>query len=329
VATTAEEQAPPEREIDLGALGRTWTAPQGADTTPEVSEILGEMPWWAARGLLYVVGGFVLVALIWAHFSVLDVLVQARGRLVPEGYVRPVQAAVGGIVRYVLVSEGDRVEAGEALLQIDDTEARARHARLQEELATHQEQLRQLQAGHAPVPEILASQNRLAQLESEVVAASLALKHTTVTAPAAGVVTTLDVRSEGAVVQPGQQVAAIAPDGVRLVAEVQVSNEDIAFVEPGLPAKLKLDAFPFQDYGTVPGIVTAVAADARADERLGSSFYKVTITPEKATITAGGRPVPLRPGLSLTAEIVTERKSVLALFTEPFRKLRGDLAGVR
>ena len=87
---------PAGREIDLGALGGRGPRPKGNDTTPEVPRSGGDA-LWAARGLLYVVGGFVLVALIWAHFSVLDVLVQARGRLVPEGYVRPVQAAVGAL----------------------------------------------------------------------------------------------------------------------------------------------------------------------------------------------------------------------------------------
>ena len=42
------------------------------------------MPWWAARGLLYIIVAFLLAAGLWAHFSVLDIVSEARGTLLPE-----------------------------------------------------------------------------------------------------------------------------------------------------------------------------------------------------------------------------------------------------
>ena len=183
--------------------------------------------------------------------------------------------------------------------------------------------MRQLRAVRGPGMETLDRQNRLAQLKSEIAALEQAINHTTITAPVGGVITRLDVRSPRAVVQSGQAVAAIAPAGVRLVVEAQIPNKDIAFLEKGMPAKLKFDAFPFQDFGIVAGQVTEVAPDSQGDERLGS-FYKVTIVPQDTAILAHGKNIPLRPGLALSVEIVTERKSVLALLMEPFRKLKGE-----
>src|SRR5262249_9049037 len=121
---------------------------------------------------------------------------------------------------------------------------------------------------------------------------------------------------------PGQKVAAIAPKDARLVIEANLPNRDVAFIQRDLPAELKFDAFPFQDYGTIPGSVLAVAPDAQSDPQTGS-FYKITILPRRPTIHAQGREVPLRSGLTVTAEIVRERKSVLDIFLEPFRQLRG------
>jgi len=63
--------------------------------------------------------------------------------------------------------------------------------------------------------------------------------------------------------------------------------------------------------------------NARFDERLGS-FYKVSILSKQSSISARGRNLPLRAGLTATVELVTERRSVLSLVLEPLRKLKGE-----
>lgn len=317
---TANTAIDPKDSVDLAALGRTYTPPQQLDTSPEVSDVIAKMPWWASRGLVYIIIGFVLVAFVWAGLSKIDVVAESRGTLVPEGYVKPVQAAGAGIVQSVLVREGEAVERGQPLVQLDATEMRTRLGKLREELASSQAQLRQFMV-NKPVADALEQQNRIARLQSEIAGAQLALQHTTITAPVGGTITTLDVRGAGVVLQAGQAVATISPTGARLLVEAHVPNKDIAFIEKGLPAKLKFDAFPFQDYGIIEATVIEVSPDAQSDKELGS-FYKVMIVPRQTEISAKGKSMPLRPGLSLTAEIVTERKSILNLILEPFRKLK-------
>lgn len=312
----------PQESIDLAALGRSYTQPQQLDTSPEVSDVIARMPSWATRGLLYIIVAFIVVAFLWAGLSMVDVVAESRGVLVPEGYVKPVQAAAGGVVQNVFVREGETVERGQAIVQMDAREMRARLGKLREELTTSESQLRQSMVSR-PVSETLDQQNRIARLQSEITAAELALQHTTITAPVSGLITTLEVRSAGTVLQSGQTIATIAPAGARLVVEAQVPNKDIAFIEKGLPVKLKFDAFPFQDYGAVEGTVIEVSPDAQLDKE-SRSFYKVTIAPRKTEIAAKDKNVPLRPGLALTVEIITERKSILSLILEPFRKLKGS-----
>lgn len=307
--------------LDLAAIGESWKPPQVVDTTPEVSDILNEMPWWAARGLIYLIVAFLLFAFVWSAYSQVDVIVESRGALAPEGYVRPVQPATGGVVQQIFVREGDRVESGQPLLQVDPAEIRTRLGKLREELSTSQEQLRRLQALKGPVAETLDQENRIVRLQSEVAAAELTLRSTILTAPVKGVLTTWDVRGAGAVLQVGQTIATIAPEGARLLAEVRVSNKDIALLEPGLPVKIKLDAFPYQDYGLMQGTLVEIAPDAEGKD--AGLSYKVKIAPAQSSISAKGRAIPLRSGLALTAEVITERKSVLSLILEPFRKLRG------
>ena len=289
---------------------------------PEAEEVIARMPSWAARGLLYLILGFLFVALLWAWFGEIDVVVEARGALAPEGAVRPVQAAEGGAVLYVFVREGDRVRRGQPLVQLDATEARTRLGKLREEAIAASEQLRQLRASRGPVTETLEQESRVARLQSEVAAAELALKQRTISAPVDGLVTTLAARSPGLVLQSGAQIATIAPAGARLVAEARIANKDIAFVDRGLPAKVRLDAFPYQEYGALTGRVLDVSPDAVAG-REAESFYKVTIALEQTSVTARGKSIPLRPGLALAADIVTERRRIASLLLEPFRQLKG------
>ncbi|UYM18294.1 HlyD family type I secretion periplasmic adaptor subunit [Endozoicomonas euniceicola] len=62
-----------------------------------------------------------LSALLWAHYAELDEITRAEGKIIPSSRIQKVQNLEGGILSAILVREGDQVEAGEILLQIDDT----------------------------------------------------------------------------------------------------------------------------------------------------------------------------------------------------------------
>jgi hemolysin D len=67
----------------------------------------------------------VLVMLLWAVFGKLDIVVSADGRLVPKTLVKIVQPAESGVVKALLVNEGDHVHAGQVLARLDTTVASA------------------------------------------------------------------------------------------------------------------------------------------------------------------------------------------------------------
>jgi hemolysin D len=74
-------------------------------------------PLWAARLLI----GAVLAVVLIATFGQLDIVAIAPGQLIPNANIKVIQPAVTGIVRQILVQNGDRVTAGQLLLELDPT----------------------------------------------------------------------------------------------------------------------------------------------------------------------------------------------------------------
>lgn len=141
-------------------------------------------------------------------------------------------------------------------------------------------------------------------------------------APAAGTVGQLALHTEGGVVEAAKPIMTVVPDAGGLMAEVKLLNRDAGFVHRGQPVALKLEAFPFVRYGTVPGRVVSISPDAVDDEKMGL-VYIVRIAIDRTVIDRGGERVRLAPGLTATADIVTGSRSFLSYLTSPIAEAGG------
>ncbi len=148
---------------------------------------------------------------------------------------------------------------------------------------------------------------------------------TQVRAPVGGVLYSLELFNPQQVVQPGQELARIAPSGRMLVAKLIVAPEDIDNVKPGQRADLRIAGCPYPDFGTLRGTVRSVAPDAiRSPSQPGlpqppsqpasgaSAGYEVTVIPEKAVLQSATRRCELRLGMNFTADITTRIETVLS-----------------
>lgn len=81
-------------------------------------------------------------------------------------------------------------------------------------------------------------------------------------APVSGIVQQLAINTIGGVVQSAKPIMVIVPDDAESVVEVQIFNKDIGFVRAGQPVRVKLEAFPFTEYGVIPGVVETISRDA-------------------------------------------------------------------
>jgi hemolysin D len=194
-------------------------------------------------------------------------------------------------------------------------------SKLREELTNAREQLRQIKATKGAGAETLERENSILRLEGEVATAELNLNQTTIVSPISGVLTKLDTKNIGAVISVGEKIASIAPDTAQLVIEAKLPTKNAPFIEKGMPAKLRFEAFPYQDYGIITGQVSFISPDVEKDEKLGT-YYKVIIVPDKAFISANGKNIPLKSGLAVSIDIITGKKSLLSNILEPIQKIK-------
>lgn len=108
--------------------------------------MVNRAPVQTSRLVLKAVAVLVIVLVLWAAFGKLDIIASASGKLVPQTLVKIVQPAESGVVRELLVNEGDHVVAGEVLMRLDPTLIVADKQGIASDLAHQQMQQRRLLA---------------------------------------------------------------------------------------------------------------------------------------------------------------------------------------
>lgn len=105
---------------------------------PASLEVLETPPSPIGRAILWLILIAATAALAWAFLARVDVVAVAEGRVIPRGRLQNVEAAEAGMVRALHVEEGQRVRAGDLLVELDPTIADADAAVAQREYATAQ-----------------------------------------------------------------------------------------------------------------------------------------------------------------------------------------------
>ncbi len=143
--------------------------------------------------------------------------------------------------------------------------------------------------------------------------------------PVDGTVQQLAVHTVGGVVQPAEPLMIIVPSGSDVAVEAQILNKDIGFIREGQEVRVKLEAFPFTDYGLVPGVVETISRDAIQDEKLGL-IYAARVRLGRNYIAVGGRRQPIGPGMAVQAEVKTGERRIIQYLLSPISQA-ADEAG--
>jgi hemolysin D len=178
---------------------------------------------------------------------------------------------------------------------------------------------------------LVENEKRLAELDGQISHAQVTLRYQELRAPVSG--TVFDLKAgPGFVPEPAQAEALlkIVPDDY-LIAEVDITNKDIGFVKEGMPADIRVDSFPFSEFGDVKGAVKEIGSDALPPDETHKYYrFPTKIHLDRQFMIINGDKKPLVSGMSVSANIkVREKRTVLSLFTELFTSKVESLKQVR
>ncbi|NDV53335.1 HlyD family type I secretion periplasmic adaptor subunit [Salipiger sp. PrR003] len=166
--------------------------------------------------------------------------------------------------------------------------------------------------------------NQLEIIDESIRRATDAVARANLRAPVDGIVTELNVNTVDEVIKPDEEVLRIVPADDMLQVEARLRPEDVAFVRPGLAARIKLTSFDFTIYGALDGTVARIGADAMTDEASGEIYFPVIVETATSTLSRGDQTLEIKPGMVASVDILTGERTLLDYLLKPLRKARAE-----
>ena len=169
------------------------------------------------------------------------------------------------------------------------------------------------------------AQEELASVRQVMAQRKLQLDNCEIRAPMSAVVKNIRFTTVGAVVRAGEDILELVPADGDLVVEVKVRPADVGFIRPGLPVTIKFDAYDYSIYGGLDGEVIYISADTLKEETnrptQDSTYYLVRVRAAQPELKSkSGQSMAVIPGMTVTAEIITGKRTILQYLLKPVIK---------
>lgn len=157
----------------------------------------------------------------------------------------------------------------------------------------------------------------IARLQQTKLTYSDRVSRTEIHAPSDGIINHVSVNTVGNVVRPGEALMELIPNTEEVLIEARADPRDRGYLKPDLTANIRVSAYDVGELGTLKGKVTQVSADTLADPK-GTTYYRVNLLVEKLPPSYQGH--DLVPGMMVSADVVTGRRTMMGMLLEPIRK---------
>lgn len=148
-------------------------------------------------------------------------------------------------------------------------------------------------------------------------------------APVDGVIQELKISTIGGVVMEAETLMTLVPMDEKLEVQAFLKNKDIGYVEEGMAAEVKIHTFPFTKYGVIDASVKSITDDAvepqNIQEDLGVQnsaglVFAMHLLLDKSTIWVNGNDFRLIPGMTVTAEVKIDERTIIDFLLTPIKK---------
>ena len=227
-----------------------------------------------------------------------------------------------------LLSQSDHRNAASTVLTLEQE-----RLEYQREYAAKTAQLNEAENEFARLPaqhrqERLDIEHQLSNLKNQILQWDSQHKRV-ITASISGQVTDLDTQV-GEYISSTRPLLSIIPENGQLHGKLLLTAQTAGQVEPGQPVRIKLDAFPYQQFGVLEGTITRVADDVMSAETrqrqpivLNEPAYLIEVQLSAQSIGTFGELAALRSGMTFSADVTTRESSFIDWLLSPLHAVKG------
>jgi hemolysin D len=177
---------------------------------------------------------------------------------------------------------------------------------------------------------VKTNERQLLQISAQLKQVQHDLQSQDLRAPADGAVFNLVHKLPGVVAQPAQVLLQVVPNE-SLVARIQVANADIANLQEGMTVDVRIDAYPFTEFGAVEGTVTKISREAlpTSPQAPGQTAFPVEVKLKTQVLDRQGKPLALVPGMTIGANVKVRSRAPISYVADELIKAWDSLRSTR
>ena len=166
--------------------------------------------------------------------------------------------------------------------------------------------------------EINKTRTELSTIDQQILSSDEKVTRTELRSPVEGDVKQV-ILKKGSVAKPAETILEILPTDGALEIEARFSPQDRGFLFVNQEAMVKVTAFDFSIYGGLEATITKISNDTIEDKK-GEPWYEVRFVTKRKSILYRGQEKQILPGMTVTVDVLTDKRSVLSHIIGPIRR---------
>lgn len=302
--------------------------------------------FWSSTLTWTIMGSFGF-AFIFACFARIDEVVTTRGELQPYGSLRPIKMPFAAKVDKILIKEGEEVEKNQILIKLDTDVFESRRNKLNLEIKSlkdiinnEKDLIKRLESivaqGAVSYFEYIKQKNkteelisREKQINEELKEINYQLNNSFLRSPLKGKTFNLTTFSSGYSGNAGETLLEIVPSGP-LEAKITFNNADIGFIKNNMNAEIRIDAYPFTQFGSVKGNLRSIAEESLDPDQTNNQIrFPGYVTLSQQFLTKNDKNYYLKSGQTVSVNFIVRDKPLITILTDVISNSWDSLRGIK